>query len=80
MSHEIAEKQFVIGVKQKALLDDLMFKNRVKNYAALAKILGVAAPVISKSVTGKLVIGCNMILRLHETFGVPVADIRTALA
>lgn len=73
------EKNVVMGEKQHSLLLRVMAENRIKNYAHLSRALGVAPPVISKHINGDLAIGDNMILRLHETFGVPVADIRTAL-
>lgn len=69
---EMAEKQHI-------LLSWLMEENNIKNYAHLSRALGVAPPVISKHINGELRIGDNMILRLHETFGVPVASIRAAL-
>lgn len=69
-----------MAVKQQILLQDVMEENRIKNYAELSRKLGCAPPVISKHINGELRIGDNMILRLHETFGVPVARIRAALA
>lgn len=69
----------VIAVKQQIFLMNIMEENGIKNYAHLSRALGVAPPVISKHINGELRIGDNMILRLHETFGVPVATIRAAL-
>lgn len=74
-----AEKNVVMGEKQHSLLLWVMGHNEIKNYAHLSRALGVAPPVISKHINGELPIGDNMILRLHETFGVPVAEIRAAL-
>jgi len=69
-----------MGNKQHEMLLRVMSENGIKNYAHLSRALGVAPPVISKHINGELRIGDNMILRLHETFGVPVAYIRSALA
>ena len=74
------ETSIAMGNKQHDLLLWVMSKNSIKNYAHLSRALGVAPPVISKHINGELRIGDNMILRLHETFGIPVAKIRTALA
>ena len=68
-----------MGNKQHDLLLWVMSENGIKNYAHLSRALGVAPPVISKHINGELRIGDNMILRLHETFGVSVARIRAAL-
>lgn len=73
------EKNVEMGEKQHSLLLQVMSMNGIKNYARLSRALGVAPPVISKHINGELPIGDNMILRLHETFGVPVATIRAAL-
>jgi plasmid maintenance system antidote protein VapI len=70
----------VMAEKQFALINAIMDENGIRNYAQLSRSLGVAPPVISKHINGELRIGDNMILRLHETFGVPVARIRAALA
>lgn len=73
------ETSIAMGNKQHDLLLRVMSENRIKNYAHLSRALGVAPPVISKHINGELRIGDNMILRLHETFDVPVATIRAAL-
>lgn len=73
-------KSVEMGEKQHSLLLWVMAEKGIKNYAHLSRALGVAPPVISKHINGDLAIGDNMILRLHETFGVPVAYMRTALA
>jgi len=70
----------IVAEKQKKLIDDLMHEHRIKNYAELSRKLGVAPPVISKTISGDLVIGSNMLLRLHEHLGANVAEMRAALA
>lgn len=66
--------------KQSKLLDDVSFEFKIKNDAHLSRELQVAPPVVSKIRNGTLPIGANMILRLHERFGLPVKKIRAALA
>lgn len=62
------------------LLDDLMGAFSIKNDAALARELGVAAPVVSKLRHGRLAVGPTLILTIHEKFGVAVKSIRETLA
>lgn len=73
MSKTVAEKQH-------KLINALMDKNGIKNYAQLSRKLGVAPPVVSKTINGELAIGSNMLLRLHEHLGANVAEMRAALA
>ncbi len=62
------------------LLDSLLRRTGLKNDARLAKALGVSPPVISKIRSGKLGVSDGFILRVHETFDVPVREIRAILA
>lgn len=64
------------NVTPHAVMDYLIEEFRLKNDAALSRRLGVAQPVISKTRNSKLSLGPNMILRIHETFDVPVSKIR----
>jgi hypothetical protein len=59
-----------------ALLDHLRELAGLKNDAALARKLEVAPPVISKLRHYKLPLGDSLLLNMHETFGVPVAEMR----
>lgn len=63
-----------------AFLDSLLEQLGLKNDAALSRELGVAPPVISKMRHGLLSLGPSLILQLHETYGMVVADIRARLA
>lgn len=62
------------------LLDAVIAQRGLKNDAALAASLQLAPPVISKTRTGRLQVGASLILRLHEVFGMPVAEIRELAA
>ncbi len=61
-------------------IDNLIASFGLKNDAALAKELDVAPPVISKIRHGKLKVGATMIIRIHEVFGISIAQIRRLLA
>ncbi len=62
------------------LLDHVIGHLNIKNDAALARALEVAPPVISKLRHAKLSFGPSLILAIHETFVVPVAEIRRVVA
>lgn len=58
------------------LLDALKEKYDLKNDAAIAKALEVAPPVISRIRNGKAKVSADIMIRVHETFGMPIADIK----
>lgn len=58
------------------LLDVLRENLRVKNDAALARMLEVAAPVISKIRHRRLPIGGALLIRMHEVAGLSITDLR----
>lgn len=62
------------------LFDALIARPEIKNDAGLSRALGVAPPVISKIRHGALKVGSSLILAIHETFDVPVAEIRRLIA
>lgn len=62
------------------LLDTLHERFGIKNDAALSRMIEVAPPVVSKWRTGQLMLGPSGILKLHETFGMPVKEIRELAA
>jgi plasmid maintenance system antidote protein VapI len=62
------------------LLDAIKAQHDIKNDAALARDMDVAPPVISKLRNGGLELGATYILRMHETFGMPVTEIRDLIA
>jgi transcriptional regulator with XRE-family HTH domain len=61
------------------LLDTLIEKYSLKNDAEIARRLEVAPPVISRIRNGKIPPSSDIILRVHEKLGMPVADIRACL-
>lgn len=62
------------------LFDTIKTDFRIKNDAVLARQLGVAPPQVSKVRNGALPCTDSMILRIHETYGMPVRKIREFLA
>lgn len=63
-----------------ALLDEVITRNGIKNDAELARRLELKPPQISKVRNGALPVGSTLILRLHEVFAMPVAEIRELAA
>lgn len=61
------------------LLDKIKELYSIKNDAQLCRTLDVPPPTISKIRSGKIKVSEYMILRIHETLGMPVADIRALL-
>ena len=61
------------------LLNEVIRTQRLKNDAALSRALEVAPPVISKMRRGKLKIGAEMLVRLHELTGWAIRTMKTAL-
>lgn len=58
-----------------AFFDGVIAAHGLKSDAGLARALKVAPPVISKHRGGKLPVGAAMVLKLHTTFHIPVAEI-----
>lgn len=58
------------------LLDIAIEHNRLKNDAALSRLLQVAPPVLSKIRHSRLPVGHSMILNLIELAGIPLETIR----
>lgn len=61
------------------LLDFLKEKFNIKNDRQLALRLGFQQPKISKIRNGKSAITPDFILRVHETFEVPVKEIKALI-
>jgi len=61
------------------LLDAVKERYAVKNDAELSRKLDVPPPTISKIRSGKVNVSADMILRIHETFDMPVKEIRELL-
>jgi hypothetical protein len=58
------------------LLDFLLVIGELKNDSALARVMGRDTAYVSKLRTGKLPLSANLILFIHEQWGVGVQEIR----
>jgi plasmid maintenance system antidote protein VapI len=61
------------------LLDAVKERYAIKNDAELSRKMDVPPPTISKIRSGKVNVSADMILRIHETFDMPVKEIRELL-
>lgn len=61
---------------QTKLIEGLKTLHRLRNDAALARKLQVAPPVISKLRHGILTIGDAFLVKIHDTFDMPIKQIR----
>ena len=78
LSQEFRLLFFYSGVTMK-LLDEVKQRYSIKNDAQLSRTLDVPPPTISKIRSGKINVSADIILRIHECLGMPVADIRSLL-
>lgn len=58
------------------LLNVLLENFRLKNDAALARMLEIKPPVISKIRHGRLPVGGALLIRMHEVSGLNITDLR----
>ena len=58
------------------LIDHLIRRFNVRRDAHLAELLQVSAPVISKIRHGKMEITPAFILRVYDTFDIPIKEIK----
>jgi hypothetical protein len=57
-------------------INDLIDLLKLKNDAALSRLLKVAPPVISKIRIKRLVVGASFLVRLHEVTNLPISELR----
>lgn len=62
------------------LLDCLISCGSLKNDAALAVVLNVAPPVISKIRNGHLSLGARLLISMHEAFNISIKDLKSLAA
>lgn len=74
--NEANEQQEIPDYNPDKLLNLLLENLRLKNDAALARMLEVAAPVISKIRHRRLPVGGALLIRMHEVSGLSVTDLR----
>ncbi|MGO4477498.1 hypothetical protein AB4Z32_14715 [Massilia sp. 2TAF26] len=61
------------------VLDAIIGKLRLKNDAALSRVLEVAPPVISKIRHNTLPIGATILLRMHEVSDYSIRELRALM-
>lgn len=61
------------------LLDFLTDRLGLKNDAALARLLGTTAPVISKIRHNRLPIGATLLIAMHEETGLSIRELRNVM-
>jgi len=61
---------------QHRLLDYLLRQQRVKNDAALSRLLLLTPSSISKIRRGHTGVSAEVLLRVHEAFGIPIAELK----
>lgn len=61
------------------LLDALLERLRLKNDAALSRLLEVAPPVISKIRHRRLPVGASLLIRMHEISGLTIQQLRNLM-
>jgi len=65
------------NINANAVLDLAIERNRLKNDAALARLLEIAPPVVSKLRHDRLPVGPSIILSLVELAGLTLEEVRT---
>lgn len=61
------------------LIDTLVTRLNLKNYAALARTLGVPQAVVSKMLHGQLEVGATMLINMHEESGLSIKELRALM-
>ncbi|QRX83411.1 hypothetical protein [Glaciimonas sp. PAMC28666] len=64
---------------QGRLLDALLQLKTLKNDAALCRLLKLSPPLISKVRHGRIKMSGEVMIRIHETFGITFIEIRGLL-
>ena len=62
-----------------ALFDELIRVLKLKNDAALARVLEVAPPVLSKMRHKNIPVGATMLIRMHEESGLSIKELRALM-
>ena len=60
-------------------LDELMAQFKLKNDAALSRVLEVAPPVISKIRHRRVPVSASLLLRMHEMSALSIRDLRNIM-
>lgn len=58
------------------LLDAMIARLKLKNDLALARLLGMTPPSLSKIRNGQVSVSSNVLVRMHEVSDIPIRDLR----
>jgi transcriptional regulator with XRE-family HTH domain len=58
------------------LLDELQSRFEIKNDRQLAAKLNLSTPVMSRIRNGKSAVSADVMIRIHEVLGLPIAEIK----
>lgn len=61
------------------LLDAVIERMSLKNDAALSRLLEVQPPIISKIRHRRLPVGASLLIRMHETTGLSIKELRSLM-
>jgi hypothetical protein len=75
-SSATANDDALLDYEPNRLLDHLVDRLNLKNDAALARLLDVAPPVISKIRHYRLAIGASLLIRMHEVSDISIGNLR----
>ena len=67
------------GYQPNRLLDTLIKEMHLKNDAALCRTLQIGPPLISKIRHGRLPVSASILIRMHETTGRSIRELRQVL-
>ena len=66
----------LIDYQPNALIDHLITRFNIRTDAALAKMMELQPPTISKMRHGKMSLTPSFILKVHDTFDIPIKEIK----
>lgn len=75
----MSEQNLGNGYQPNRLLDTLISDLHLKNDAALCRTLQIGPPLISKIRHGRLPVSASILIRMHETTGRSIRELRQVL-
>jgi hypothetical protein len=79
MTSNPSEENNTIKYDPNNLLDTVISHLELRNDAALSRILGVEAPVISKIRHRRVPVGASLLIRIHEVTEISIQDLRALM-
>lgn len=75
----MTEQEPQFGYEPNRLLDTLIKEMQLKNDAALCRMLQIGPPLISKIRHRRLPVSASILIRMHETTGRSIRELREVL-